>query len=105
MKRYGRAVRIRPDKLQEYRSLHAAAWPEVLAALRAANVRNYTLFERGGLVLSYFEYVGADYAADRERLLADPAMVRWNRLTGPCVEPLEPGGEPWAPMDEIFHMD
>ena len=104
MKRYGRVARVRAEKVDEYKALHAAVWPEVLAALSAANIRNYTIFWRGELLFSYFEYVGDDYDADRAKLLACVAMQRWNTLTEPCTAPAEPGGQRWAVMDEIFHL-
>ncbi|HOI53615.1 MAG TPA: L-rhamnose mutarotase [Phycisphaerae bacterium] len=106
MQRIGRVMRIREGKLEEYRRLHAAVWPEVLAALARAGIRNYTIYHHGGLLFSTMEYIGDDYVADRERLLADPAMQRWNALTGPCLEPLDgPAGAAWPSMDELFHMD
>jgi len=104
MKRLARVVRLRPDKRDEYLRLHAAAWPEVLQALRDARIANYSLFERDGLVFSYFEYTDDDYEADRARLLASPAMQRWNKLTLPCLEPIDPAAPLFADMDEIFHM-
>ena len=35
-------IRVRPEKLAEYRALHAKPFPGVLAALKAANVSNYS---------------------------------------------------------------
>ena len=106
MRRIARVMRVRDGKLDEYRQLHAAVWPEVLEALRRSGIRDYTIYHRKGLLFSAMVYVGDDYAVDRARLLDDPAMQRWNVLTGPCLEPVEgPDGEPWPTMDELFHMD
>jgi len=30
MKRYGSMIRLRPEKYEEYKRLHAADWPEIL---------------------------------------------------------------------------
>ncbi len=30
MKRYGMVIKLRPDKLDEYRKYHAEVWPDVL---------------------------------------------------------------------------
>ena len=103
MKRIGRVMRVKPEMLAEYRRLHEAVWPEVLAALHRAGIRNYTIYQHGELLFSTMEYVGEDFGADRARLLAEPAMERWNALTGPCVEPLaSAGGVAWVAMDEVF---
>ena len=31
MKRYGSIIGLEPDKIDEYKRLHAAVWPEILA--------------------------------------------------------------------------
>ena len=58
--------RIRPGRLAEYRERHAAVWPEMLDALRAAGWANYSLFLTGeGLLIGYLET--DDYAAALDR--------------------------------------
>ncbi|HUX01761.1 MAG: L-rhamnose mutarotase [Phycisphaerae bacterium] len=107
MKRYGSVIRVRPEKLQEYKRLHAAAWPAVIERIRRSNIRNYSIFYRDGLLFSYFEYVGQDYEADMAAIAADPVTQEWWRQTDPCQEPVETvaEGEWWAPMEEVFHTD
>ena len=107
MKRIGQVIRVRPEKLEEYKRLHAAAWPEVLAAIHKANIRNFSIFFRDGLLLSYFEYVGDDYEADMAMIAADPKTQEWWRHTDPCQQPVESAaeGEWWAPAEEVFHTD
>ena len=39
-------LRVRPERIDEYRERHRAVWPDMLAALRAAGWRNYSLFLR-----------------------------------------------------------
>ncbi len=107
MRRIASVIRLRPEKEAEYRELHEAVWPSVLATLRAANVTNYSIFLRDGLLFSYLEYTGNDYAADMARVAADPETQRWWTLTDPCQQPLETAaeGEWWAPAEEVFHAD
>lgn len=107
VQRYGSVIRLRADHEAQYRALHADAWPEVLAALDRANIRNYSIFLRDGLLFSYFEYVGDDYEADMARLGADPDNRRWWQLTDPCQQPLDSaeGSQWWAPAEEVFHHD
>jgi L-rhamnose mutarotase len=107
MQRYASVIRLRPEKEAEYRRLHADAWPGVLAALKRANIANYSIFLRDGLLFSYLEYTGTDYAADTAAIGADPETQRWWQLTDPCqqaVDSVAPG-EWWAPMTEVFHLD
>ena len=74
--------------------------------LTAANIRNYTIFLRGDMLFSYYEYVGTDHAADLARIAADPATQRWWQLTDPCQErlPGTPEEEQWAPLTEVWHL-
>ena len=30
MKRYGMVINVKPEKIEEYKKLHAAVWPDVL---------------------------------------------------------------------------
>lgn len=107
MKRYGQVIRVRSEKLEEYKRLHADAWPGVLKRIHEANIRNYSIFYRDGLLFAYFEYTGDDYEADMARIAADPTTQKWWKLTDPCQEPVESAaeGEWWAPMEEVFHTD
>lgn len=43
MKRYGAVVSVKPGKVDCYKELHAAAWPEVLEIIRRSHVRNHSI--------------------------------------------------------------
>jgi L-rhamnose mutarotase len=105
--RVATVIRLKPEHEEEYRRLHRAVWPDVLAALKRAHVRNYSIFLRDGLLFSYLEYDGADYAADMAGIAADDATRRWWQLTDPCQQPVDSAaeGEWWASAEEVFHLD
>jgi len=107
MQRYGSVIKVRPEKLDEYRRLHAAVWPDVLTMIAECGIRNYSIYYKDGWLFSYFEYHGDDYAADLAKMAADPATQRWWDVCKPCHEPLETRaeGEWWAGMEEVFHCD
>ena len=112
MKRYGMVIGLQPDKVDEYKRLHAAVWPDVLRMIRECHIRNYSIylrrFDDGQYFLfSYFEYEGTDFAADMARMAADPATQKWWTHCDPCQQPLaqRAPGEWWAPMEEVFHTD
>lgn len=49
-------LRVRPDRIEEYRARHEEVWPDMLRALRDTGWRNYSLFLReDGLLIGYFE--------------------------------------------------
>lgn len=47
MKRTCFVLKIRPDRIEEYESRHAEVWPELLEAMSAAGIRNYSLSRQG----------------------------------------------------------
>jgi L-rhamnose mutarotase len=107
MQRYAMLIRLRPDQRETYLALHADVWPRVADTIRACNIRNYTIFLRGDLLIGYYEYHGSDHAADQAAMAADPDTQRWWTLTAPCQEQLDgtPEGHWWAPADEVWHQD
>ena len=109
MQRMGMVIGIAPEHIPEYKRLHAAVWPEVLAAIAKANIRNYTIFlrEPENLMFGYWEYHGEDFAADSAAIAADPKTQEWWALCGPLQRPLDSRGEGewWAMMEEVFHTD
>jgi len=107
VKRYGQVIQVRPEKLDEYKRLHAAVWPDVLKMIAQCNIRNYSIFHRDGLLFAYFEYVGDDFDADMAKMAADPTTQEWWSVCKPCQQPVSTAGpdEWWADMDEVFHCD
>ena len=107
MQRMGMVIGIRPEKIAEYKALHAAAWPAVLARMSQANIRNYTIFRHGTDLFAYVEYVGDDFAADMAAMAADETTQRWWALTDAMQEPLpdRAPGAWWTTIEEVFHTD
>lgn len=107
MRRFGQRIRLRPDAIEAYETLHAAPWPTVLAQIRRSNIRNYTIYRDGLDLFASFEYVGSDFAADMAAMAGDPETQRWWALTDALQEPL-PDREPgtwWKTIKEVFHTD
>ena len=109
MQRMGQVIGLNAERIAEYKRLHAAVWPEVLALIRDCNIRNYTIFlkEPENLLFAYFEYHGADFAADQAKMAADPRTQEWWSLCMPMQAPLATRreGEWWAGMEDVFHVD
>ena len=107
MKRYGQVIGVNADKLEEYKKLHAAAWPGVLKMIKECNIQNYSIYYKDGLLFSYYEYVGEDYEKDMAKMAADPETQRWWDVCMPCQRPLETRqeGEWWATMEEVFYLE
>ncbi len=112
MKRFGSVIEVKEEKVNEYVKLHADVWPEVLDMIKQCNIRNYTIYLRKlpdgkHYLFSYFEYTGKDFDADMAKMADDPMTIKWWDVCKPCQNPLPDlaGGEWWAPMEEVFHID
>lgn len=44
MKRYGMVIKVKPEKADEYKKLHASVWPDVLKKIKDCNIKNYSIF-------------------------------------------------------------
>ena len=107
MKRYGSIIKIKPEKIEEYKKLHEDVWPDVLKTISECNIKNYSIYLKDDFLFSYFEYYGTDYDADMEKMAADPATQLWWDINMPLQTPLEGTEEGgwWAAMEEVFHHD
>ncbi len=107
MKRYGMVIKVKPEKADEYKKLHASVWPDVLKKINDCNIKNYSIFLKDDYLFSYFEYTGSDFESDMEKMAADPMTQKWWDVCKPCQVPLETRneGEWWANMEEVFHQD
>ncbi|WP_405452966.1 L-rhamnose mutarotase [Streptomyces achromogenes] len=98
-------LKVRADRLDEYRARHAVVWPEMLDALTAAGWHNYSLFLReDGLLVGYLET--EDFAAAQARMAATDVNARWQKEMAPFFESLE-GARPdeaMRPLTEVFHL-
>jgi L-rhamnose mutarotase len=107
MHRVAFTLKVRPDKLDEYRAHHRQVWPEMLAALREAGWHNYSLFVRpDGLLFGYVE-TPEGLAAAQAKMAATEVNTRWQQFMAPYFE--SPDGaradEMFFELEEVFHLD
>ena len=95
-------LRVRPDRLDEYVLAHKEVWPEMLDALRAAGIRNYTIFRDDNRMFGYFE--ADDLAAAGEYLAGQEVSTRWQDAMAELLEERVPDEGPPA-LEEIFRLD
>jgi L-rhamnose mutarotase len=96
------ALRVRPDRIEEYVRAHQEVWPEMLDALRAAGIRNYTIFRDGNRMFGYFE--ADDLAAVGRHLAQQEVSTRWQDAMAELLMERVPDEGPPA-LEEIFRLD
>jgi L-rhamnose mutarotase len=100
--RRGFVLRVKPDRIEEYVEAHRSVWPDMLGALRAAGIHNYTIFRTGNEMFGYFE---ADDLDQAERYLAGQEVSgRWQDAMAELLDERVPDGGP-APLEEVFRLD
>ena len=95
-------LHVRPDRVDEYIRAHREVWPEMLAALREAGIRNYTIFRHGSQMFGYFE--ADDLEAAARHLERQDVSVRWQNAMAELLEQRVPDAGP-PPLEEIFRLD
>jgi L-rhamnose mutarotase len=99
-------LKVKNDRLEEYKRRHREVWPEMLKALHDTGWRNYSLFLRpDGMLVGYLETV--DFAAALKGMSERPVNERWQRDMAPFFDALD-GRRPDEGMlrlEEVFHLD
>ena len=95
-------LRVRPDKVDEYVEAHRNVWPEMLAALREAGIRNYTIFRHGNEMFGYFE--SDDLKSAAAYMEEQEVNATWQDAMAELLEARVPGGGP-PMLEEIFRLD
>ena len=107
MKRIGFLLKVRQDKLEEYKQHHTAVWPEMLDALRRTGWHNYSLFMRDdGLLFGYFE-TPSSFQAALAGMSTEEINKRWQDFMAPYFENLSGthADESMVELEEVFHLD
>ena len=107
MQRYGMVLKVKPEKIEEYKKYHADIWSGVADIITECNIRNYSIYLKDDCLFSYFEYIGEDFKADMDKMAADPTTQKWWDIMMPMQDPLptRKEGEWWADMEEVFHQE
>ncbi|WP_034264811.1 L-rhamnose mutarotase [Actinospica robiniae] len=98
-------LKVRPDRVEEYRSRHREVWPEMREALSRTGWHNYSIFLReDGILVGYLETEDFDRA--RAEMDATEVNALWQAEMAEFFEDLD-GTAPDAamrPLTEIFHL-
>jgi L-rhamnose mutarotase len=108
MQRVGFILKVKPERLDEYKAIHQAVWPEMLQALSDTGWHNYSLFMReDGLMFGYFE-TPQDFATARAMMAETAINTRWQEMMAPFFE--SPTGtsthadQMMIELEEVFHL-
>ncbi|ETW85349.1 hypothetical protein HETIRDRAFT_448476 [Heterobasidion irregulare TC 32-1] len=113
-KRVCQIVKLKPESEAEYKQVHAAVWPGVLAAIERAHIVDYSIhyYSPLHLLIANFKYVGNDYEKDMKSVADDPDTQRWWKLTDGMQESFIEGATGsgkdipwWQELEEVFRFE
>jgi L-rhamnose mutarotase len=102
MARVAWTARLKADKIEAYVEAHAAVWPDVLDAIRAAGIRDYSIWLWGDRVFA--QYDSDDPEASRQLEAAAEATQRWRAVMREYfADDVVNDGVTW--LEEIFRLE
>lgn len=107
MKRVAFLLKVKQDKLNEYKSHHDKVWPEMLDALRRTGWHNYSIYARDdGLLFGYFE-TPMSFQAALDGMSKEEINAKWQDFMAPYFEGLSGAhaDESMMQLEEVFHLD
>jgi L-rhamnose mutarotase len=121
-RRFGGAIKLKPDRYRRYRELHDHVWDGVLQRMRDSNVRNFTIYyhDETNTLFSHFEWIGhwqhcdastgecpltADeekklFGDDMRKIAQDPVTRLWWAECEPCQDPFSQWRANSLPLSE-----
>ena len=109
VRRIGMVIGIKPEKIKQYKALHADSNSGVRYLLSKYHIRDFSIYLRRlddgkDYLFGYYEYDGKDYQADMNHLAAEPRNQEWLSVMDPLQVPLR-GEKSWATMDLVYHNE
>jgi L-rhamnose mutarotase len=107
MKRVGFLLKVKEEKIAEYKLRHQRVWPEMLEALSRNGWHNYSLFMRDdGLLFGYFE-TPESFQAALDGMDQEAINEKWQEFMAPFFESTDGGhaDKMMVELDEVFHLD
>ena len=95
---------LREDQEEAYEREHAQVWPDLLALLQAAGVRDWTIWRSGRHL---FHVVDTDdFAGAMAKLADEPVNARWQEHMAALVDHFEgnPAGEGGLALRHVWTL-
>lgn len=104
MERICFSFEIHPGAEAEYEKRHAEIRPELVEAIKAAGLSNYSLFRRGTTIVAYVE-CEPDAATALAKVAATDVNARWTRWLEEVIATPRLENGAFDQLDEVWHLD
>jgi L-rhamnose mutarotase len=104
MQRCAFTMRIKPGFEAEYRKRHDEIWPELSRLLKAAGIRDYSIYldKNTGMLFAVQKLTDNNTNAD---LPGHPLMKKWWAYMSDIMETNPDNSPVTHPLEEVFHTD
>lgn len=99
-------LRVKPERIHEYRQAHHNVWPEMLEALSRHGWHNYSLFLRpDGLLVGYVETPSLENALNG--MQDEEVNARWQEEMKGYFVALEGGtaDQSFEVLEQVFYLE
>jgi L-rhamnose mutarotase len=108
MQRVAFLLKVKSDRLDEYKEIHKEVWPEMQQALAETGWHNYSLFMReDGLLFGYFE-TPHDFDTARALMAKKEVNDRWQSMMAPFFDSSNDDNthadDMMIELEEVFHL-
>lgn len=101
--RFSVKMKLLPGNEAEYQQRHDAIWPELEELLKAAGIKNYSIFLDTGTA-TLFAYLEAPDDQYKKTLPTEPIMQKWWQYMKDIMETNEDGSPVSVPLKEVFYL-
>jgi L-rhamnose mutarotase len=107
LKRIGMVIGIKPERIDEYKKLHADSYSGVRDLLNKYNMHNFSIFikkfdDNKYYLFGYYEYTGKDFEKDMASLAKEQRNIDWLKVTDPIQIPFN-GADSWSTMEQVYY--
>lgn len=105
MEKYAWSALLKKGMQEEYVRRHNEIWPELVALLKEAGIKNYTIWTDGTTLFGYYECEkGIAYATSVQA--KSPIVDKWNEYMKDVMEmPLDPVTGAQPQLVKVFTLD
>ncbi len=105
MERFAWKGRIKPGMRAEYKRRHDEIWDEMKALLKAAGIKNYTIWSDGDVLFGYYE-CERGIAFAEETQTNSPVVDRWNAYMRDVLElEMDPETGAQPKLEQMFLLE
>ena len=105
MEKYAWRAKVKSGKIDEYKRRHSEIWPEMVAVLKEAGIKNYTIWLSGNDLFGYYECEkGIEYAAKVQS--ESPTVKKWDEyMKDILIMEKDPVTGAQPQLEKVFEMN